>query len=118
MRLLMIELSVASLQSDASVVNLARANQKFHEAFKIHTTGLMQQAPGIAQFETRLTSSIVACLASVDQLNSLIDVKIGLGQLPAWKEMIAALQKVWESADSVLMQTALTEEKLEKSGDA
>ena len=56
-------------------------------------------------------------LQSVDQLNSLIDVKIGFGQFRVWKEFIAAFQKVRENADTVLTHTALTEEKLKKMWD-
>jgi hypothetical protein len=110
-------LSVASLQSEASLGNLVQGNPKFHDAFKIHTTSLMQHGQGIAQFDAPLTSSISACLASVDQLNSLIDVKIGFGQFRVWKELIAALEKVRENADTVLTHTALTEEKLKKMWD-
>jgi len=108
-------LSFASLQSPASLANLVFGRPNFHEAFKIYTTGLMQGS-GIAQFEAPLTSCIADCLASLEQLNSLIEVRIGLGQLLDWPELIKALEKVRESADSVLTQTGLIEEKLKKLG--
>ncbi len=108
-------LSFASIQSQASLVNLATGRPNFHDAFKIYTTGLMQGS-GIAQFEAPLTSCIADCLASLEQLNSLIDVKIGLGQLLDWPELIKALEKVRERADNVLTQTGLIEERLKVKG--
>lgn len=53
-------------------------------------------------------------LASVDQLNSIIEVRSKFGQL-GWPDLRSALEKIIPRADEVLRQAALTEETVNRS---
>ena len=86
------------------------------EAFMIYTTTVMRDSAGISELPGSLLTPIFKLLASVDRLNSIIQVKSKFGQLE-WNELIAHLETISDRSNEVIEQLALTENAIRRNPD-